>query len=1155
MTTRIPYYHGLLVWKMGLAIVMALLMIQTGLAGEIYSQQKDLSKIYLSVNVDKVPITTVFKIIEGKTQFNFAYDEENLSDIPSQSLEMENVSLLNILEKVSIKTGLEFKSVNDVIHVHKGRTVAQSVHKDERTITGTVLSAEDGTSIPGATIKVKNASIGTVTDIDGKFTLNVPEGTEVILVVSFVGYKTEEVSMGNKTQVEVRLVEDLQQLEEAVVVGYGMQKKASLVSSITSVNPTELKGPTSNLTNMLAGRVSGMIAFQRSGEPGLDNSQFFIRGLGSFGAGKVNPLILIDGVESTSRDMARLQPDDIESFSVLKDATAAAVYGARGANGVVLINTKTGVRGETKFHFRAETRVSSNTDNFQFADNITYMNLANEAALTRDPNAVLPYSQTKIVNTQAGVDPLLYPNNNWIDQLIKDYTVNQSYNMSASGGGEKARFYIAGTYNVDNGVLKVDPINNFNSNIRLNNYSLRTNVDVTLTPTTELNVKMYGQFDDYNGPIGGGSGTFERAIWSNPVMFPAVYPQEVMPYIEHPLFGGAITGRGSTTLLTNPYAEMVRGYQIYKTSMIQPQMQIKQDLDFLTEGLKFRAMGYLKRFARYDVSRSYSPFYYSSRLDMISGDILLTALNDGGPSSVGAPGSEYLSFDPGDRQVNLRTYFEGAVDYARTFNEKHSVSGMLITIFNSYEDGSKSTLQESLPFRNTGISGRFTYGYDDRYLAEFNFGYNGSERFAENYRFGFFPSIGLAYRISNEQFFEPVKSVIDHLKLRATVGWIGNDAIGRDEDRFFYLSEVNMNDDNYSSNFGEEFGYYRPGVSISRYPNTNVTWERSRQVNLGFDMTLFNALDITVDVFEQKRYNILQPRAYLGATMGLMADVSANTGEAMSKGIDATLVYNKSLGRDIWVNLRGNFTYATSEILKIDENTYPDDLQYLSQVGQRIGQPYGYIAERLFVDDAEVANSPAQFGTYMGGDIKYHDMNDDGVISTLDRAPIGHPETPEIIYGLGGTLGYKNWDFSAFFQGAARTSLLINSQNISPFVLNGGAQNGLLDVVANSHWSEENRDLFAFWPRLSDFFVENNNQSSTWWMRNGAFLRLKNVEVGYTVPARISEKFDLEFVRFYGSGSNLGVWSKFDLWDPEMGGEGLGYPVQSVYSLGVVVDF
>ncbi|MCH7400984.1 SusC/RagA family TonB-linked outer membrane protein [Belliella kenyensis] len=1031
----------------------------------------------------------------------------------------------------------------------QGEVIAQD---NQITVKG-VVRDRTGETIVGANVILEGTTIGVVTNLDGEFEISAPSNG--VLLISFVGYETSKIAIQGRPNINVELKDSESTLDEAVVVGFGMQKKASLVSSITTIRPEELKGPTSNLTNMIAGRVSGMIAFQRSGEPGLDNSQFFIRGLGSFGSGQVSPLILIDGVESSVTDMARLQPDDIEAFSVLKDATASAVYGARGANGVVLINTKSGFSGETKFSFRAENRVSTNTRNFNFADNITYMNLANEASLTRERTAVLPYSQTKIFNTAQGNDPYLYPSNNWIEQLIKPFTINQGYNMSAQGGGEKAKYYIAGTYNIDNGVLNVDPINNFNSNIKLRNYSIRSNINVNLTNSTEAIIRMYGQFDDFNGPVGGGAATFNRAIWSNPVMFPAVYPSEFLPFIEHPLFGGAITGYGSTTLLMNPYAEMVRGYQQYKTSMIQPQVEIKQNLDIITQGLSFRTMGFLKRYARVDVTRQYNPFFYSSRLDPATGRINLSVLNDGSATSVGTPGTEYLDYSPGDRAVNSRTYMESAINYNRTFNEKHAVSGMLITIFNSFEDGNAMTVQSSLPQRNTGVSGRFTYGYDDKYLAEFNFGYNGSERFAQSYRFGFFPSMGFAYRISNESFFEGLKSVVDEMKIRGTMGWVGNDAIGLLNDRFFYLSEVNMNNGTYGATFGDEFGYSRPGISVSRYDNPFVTWERSRQINLGLDFTLFNAFDVIVDAFQQNRYDILQPRSEIGPTMGLMATPFANTGEVMSRGVDLTLSYNKSVGRHSWINFRGNFTYATSKILKFDEVNYPDDVSYLSRVGHPVGQTFGYIAERYFVDDAEVANSPAQFGTYMGGDIKYYDTNGDGVISPLDMVPIGHPTTPEIIYGFGGTYGYRRWDISLFFQGSARSSFFINPQNISPFVINGGAQNGLLSVIADSHWSEENRDLYAFWPRMSSYFVENNNQTSTWWMRNGAFLRLKNVEVGYNAPTQFAEKLKLRSLRVYGSGSNLAVWSNFKMWDPEMGGSGLGYPVQSVYNLGVLLDF
>lgn len=1042
-----------------------------------------------------------------------------------------------------------------------------SAQEQMRTVTGTVISGDNKGPLPGVTVKVKGVARGTTTDFDGNYELRVNE--DEVLVFSYVGFKTVEIAVSGKNTINVTLNQDLQELDETVVVGFGTQKKASLVSSVTTINPKELKGPTSNLTTMMAGRVSGMIAYQRSGEPGADNSEFFIRGLGTFGTGKVNPLILIDGIESSTRDMARLQPDDIDSFSVLKDAAAAAIYGARGANGVVLITTKSGEEGKVKFRFRAENRVSTNTRNFRFADNITYMNLANEAALTRDPNAVLPYTQTKIDRTEAGDNPLLYPNNNWIDQLIKDYTVNQGYNLSASGGGERARYYVAGTYNVDNGVLKVDGINNFNSNIKLRNYSLRSNVDITLTNTTDASVRLYGQFDDYNGPVGGGGATFNRAIWSNPVRFPAVYPSELLPYIEHPLFGGAVAGQDGTGLLTNPYAEMVKGYQVWKRSNIQAQLELKQDLGTITKGLTARAMGYVRRMSYYQVSRQYNPFYYTASLSPLDNSINLRVLNDGGANSIGTTGSEYLGYDEGDKDIDSRIYLETAINYNRVFGEKHAVSGMLINILSSYETGNSGNVQSSLAHRNHGISGRFTYAYDDRYLAEFNFGYNGSERFANDHRYGFFPSFGVGYRISNEKFFEPLKEVVSNLKFRATYGWVGNDAIGDDEDRFFYLSNVDLNDGDFGARFGEDFGYYRPGISISRYANNQISWEKSEQINIGMDLSLFrNSLEIIVDAFRQRRSNILQERSNIGSTMGLMVIPAANFGKAESKGVDVSLTYNKQLSQNLWTSLRGNFTYATSKILKFDENIYPENMTYRYKKGQSIARQFGYIAERLFVDDNEVANSPAQFGTYMGGDIKYRDMNGDGVITSNDMVPIGYPTTPEIVYGFGGTAGFKNFDISAFFQGSARTSFFINPRNISPFVLNYDddintyAQNGLLNVIADSHWSEENRDIYAFWPRLSDTFIENNApldgdddlQHSTWWMRNGAFLRLKSVEIGYNTPARFLDKYGIKGLRIYLSGTNLAVWSKFKMWDPEMGGDGLGYPVQSVYNIGVLLD-
>ncbi|GAB3364163.1 TonB-dependent receptor [Arachidicoccus ginsenosidivorans] len=1012
-------------------------------------------------------------------------------------------------------------------------------------VKGKVMSA-DSTPIAGATISLKGVTkIGkghALADEAGRFELIAPP--DGILTISFVGYKEQTVPISNRTNLDIYMVLDSAGLDEVAVVAYGTQKKSSMVSSITTVNPKEIKGPTSNLTTMLAGRVAGMIAFQRSGEPGQDNAQFFIRGITTFGSGKVNPLILIDGMESTATDLARLQPDDIAGFSVLKDASAASLYGARGANGVVLVTTKNGVGGKTKFNVRMENSISSNTQNFKMADNITYMQLANEAVLTRNPIGVLPYSQTKIDHTIAGDNPLLYPNNDWMKLLIRDYTVNQRFNGNASGGGQAAQYYISATYNQDNGVLKTDDRNNFNNNIKLRTIGVRTNVTVRLTPTTKAIVRTSGLFDDYNGPIGGGAKIFNEALTSNPVLFPAIFPSSDLPLVKHPLFGNAVLS-GKDVFYNNPYAAMVSGFQQYNTSTLNVQLEVNQDLNFLIKGLTARAMAYTQRYSYFTLNRHYNPFYYQAfPTNTDPKGYTLSLLNEGSAT-------EYLNYNEGGKTVNTTTYAEAALNYNQTFNKKHEVSGMLITILRNYLNGNAGDLQTSLPFRNLGVSGRFTYGYDKRYLVEANFGYNGSERFAAKQRYGFFPSIGVAWNVSNENFFSPLLDVISKLKFRATFGLVGNDQIGDDNDRFFYLSNVNLNDGGRGAYFGDNYGYNRPGVSISRYANTDITWEKAKTTNIGMDLTLFKNLNIVVDAYKQHRSNILMTRAYIPTTMGLTANVDANVGVAEGKGIDISMDYNKTFHHS-WLQLRSTFTYAASKLLVNEEPEYPANMWYLSRVGHPLSEIYGLIAERLFVDDEEVANSPKQnYGEVAGGDIKYRDLNGDGEITDNDRINgLGYPTTPEINYGFGGSFGYHAFDFSVFFQGSARSSFMIDAKAITPFVLDGNDQHGLLKVIADDHWSEDNRNVYAFWPRLSPAVSNNNTRASSWWLRNGAFLRLKTAEIGYTLPAKTLKRWGLDGLRVYANGSNLFLISGFKLWDPEQGGNGLGYPIQRVYNIG-----
>ncbi|GHU98199.1 SusC/RagA family TonB-linked outer membrane protein [Bacteroidia bacterium] len=1026
------------------------------------------------------------------------------------------------------------------------------------------VSTEEGSVLPGTRVWIKGSpDTQVLVNANGEYSISVP-GTSTVLVFARAEFIEQEVTVGDRHIKNVILKRDTRAVDEVVVVGFGAQRKENIVSAVTTVRPALLKGPTSNLTTMLGGQISGMISYQRSGEPGQDNAEFFIRGVGSFGSGKVDPLILIDGIESSTTDLARLQPDDIKDFSVLKDASASAIYGARGANGVVLVNTKSGVQGETKFSFRIENTVSTNTQNFQLADNITYMNLANEARLTRNPEAGLTYSKTKIERTKAGDNPYLYPNNDWIGQLIKPYTMNQRYNASLAGGGRVARFYIAGTYNVDNGVLKNDDKNNFKNNVKYLNYSVRSNTDINFTKTTRGSVRVYAQFRDYTGPVGGGSATFGSAISANPVAFPAVYPQSYAPYANHLLFGSTLLPKSGSQLYANPYASMVSGYQQNLQSTINAQFEGKQDFNFLTKGLTARAMGYVQRYSLSVSTRQYNPFYYSAR-ETAGGGITLDQWNHGSDNSVGVPGTEYLTYSLKDgddeRAVNAVFYGEAAVDYNRTFG-KHTTSGMLIGTIRHSVVGLAKSLQASLPSRNIGLSGRFTYGYDSRYLVEMNFGYNGSERFSSQNRWGFFPSIGGGWIISNEKFFGQAKELISMLKLRASYGLIGNDQIGDAGDRFFYLSEIDLNNADRGSQFGYDFGYGRNGIRTSRYENYAIGWEKSQQTNLGLDFTIAG-VNMIFEVYRQDRSNILMARDNIPETMGLHAAVKANTGKAKTQGVDFSVDYNKYFDKSWWTSLRGNFTYATSKFTVYDEPLYNSNEYYRSKVGYPFSQQWGYIADRLFIDDYEVANSPAQstatalYGV-RGGDIKYRDINGDGAITTADMVPIGYPTTPEINYGFGGTVGYKSFDLSLFFQGSARSSIFINPAAISPFVLQknssgayNGLQNGLLRVIADDHWSEDNSNLYAFWPRMSDELNPNTNQQSTWWMRNGALLRLKSVELGYNLPQKTVKKIKMNSLRVYLNATNLFVVSGFKLWDPEMGGNGLNYPIQRTFNMGV----
>lgn len=1006
---------------------------------------------------------------------------------------------------------------------------------------------DNGTPLVGATVSIEGTLRGGVTDQEGKYAIQINNENEV-LIFSFTGYLTQRMVVGKRNSLDVKLeANPAAAMKEVQVVAFGTQKKNSVVGSITTINPKELKVPSSNLTTALAGRLAGVIAYQRSGEPGADNADFFVRGITTFG-NNTRPLILIDGIELTTTDLARLQPDDIASFSIMKDATATALYGARGANGVILVTTKQGVAGKAKVSVRIENSISAPTKNVELADPVTYMKLHNEAVLTRDPLGQLPYTEEKIANTAAGKNPLVYPANDWRKMLFKDFTMNQRVNLNVSGGGAIARYYVAASYNRDNGILKVDQRNNFNNNIKLRNYSLRANIGINLTKTTELNVRLSGSFDDYTGPIDGGGQMYRKVMHANPVLFPAYYPvDEQHKHVRHIMFGNY----GDRGEYLNPYADMVKGYKDQSRSQLQAQFELKQDLNGLVKGLSFRSMANTNRTSDFDVTRAYGPFYYRvNSYDELTNNYSISQINDNG--------TEYLDYREGGKTLNSTFYSESMLNYGRDFG-KHDVSGLVVFIARENLNGNAGDLQRSLPFRNLGLSGRATYSYDSRYFFEFNFGYNGSERFYKTNRYGFFPSAGAAWVVSNEKFFENLKGTINNLKLRYSYGLVGNDRIGADNDRFFYLSNLNMNDENRGATFGREFNERKNGVSISRYSNEQITWERAIKQNLAIEVNLFGKIGIIAEYYTERRNDILMERSSIPNTMGLSSSIKANLGKATGKGVDISVDYRESWNRDLWMSFRGNFTYATSKYKVYEEPQYKEP--WRSRVGTSLSQTFGLIAERLFVDDKEALNAPRQeFGSeYGGGDIKYLDVNGDGRITYADMVPIGFPQVPEIIFGAGFSFGYKAFDLSAFFQGAGRQSFWIDPNKTAPFKLSpdvGGNHNTqLLKAYADSYWSEENRNVYAIWPRLSAALNTNNSQTSTWFMRDAAFIRLKQVEIGYSLPASLLRKLHTSQCRFYVNGTNLLLFSKFKMWDVEMAGNGLDYPIQRVFNAGVNIVF
>lgn len=1129
----------------------------------------------ITLKEKNIQLKQIFSEINKQTGYNVYWSAKNIDDSYKINVDFNKASITDVLDFSLKNTALIYTVDGKTVIIKPVVKPAAPKPGRKVTITGTVKSVK-GELLPSAVIAdVNNPKISTQTDLNGKFILDVELGSTIRF--AFVGYTEQRITIGDVRVFNILLAESNTQFDEVVVTAMGQkQRKEAIVGAVTTIKPSELKVPASNLTGALAGKIAGVIAFTPSGQPGQDNSNFFIRGVTTFGYRR-EPLILIDNVEMTTSDLARLQVDDIESFSILKDASATALYGARGGNGVILVKTKEGKNGKVQVNFRVETSSSESVRSLQLADPITYMKLYNEATLTRGTSSIAPYTPNKIANTLAtlnhapGSNPYVYPAVDWMDMLFKKRTTTQRANLNISGGGGVARYYVAGSYSDDKGILRTDIRNNNNNNVSFKNYQLRSNVNIDLTPTTELIVRLAGNFNDYVGPMTNdpsfATDLYNIATHTSPVDFPAYYePDAANRGVQHILFGNSVdvtpladgTVPSSSTDVTNinPYAALLRGNRRFSESRMQAQLEINQQLGTLIKGLNFRGIFSTNRYARFESQLAYAPYYYNvSSYNRGTNQYTLNWINNKTDQA-----REYLNYYAGASTLNTFLYMQGVLDFNRDLGKNHNISAALIGTQQQQTNANATTLFTSLPYRNMGLSGRATYSYKSRYFFEVNFGYNGSERFSENHRYGFFPTAGASWIVSNEAFYGDMANIFDRLKIRASYGLVGNDAIS--DRRFFYLSEVNLNGGKPAS-FGTNNTYSHNGVTINNYENRDVTWEVSRQINLGLEMTFLKNIRLTAEVYRNYKSDILQDRSFIPTAIGLESGVSANIGKVQSQGFEVSMDGKQRVTRDLTFSLLGNFTFAKNKYTQFEEPNYPE--QYRLHDGVSLNRSYGYVAERLFVDDNEARNSPKQIFSAngippMGGDIKYRDLNGDGVIDSRDQTWLGNPTVPEIVYGFGLSCTYKNVDFNAFFQGQTRVSFMIDAARTSPFMkspdswLPGNTQ--VIKQYADDHWSEDNQNLYALYPRLgvNGAVIENNRQASSWWLRDGSFLRMKSLEVGYTVPKKLVEKLRMRNLRIYFSGLNLLTWSPFRMWDPELGGNGFAYPLQKVYNLGLNVS-
>ena len=1012
-------------------------------------------------------------------------------------------------------------------------------------VTGVVTDTNKEPMI-GVNVSISNIpGLGAITDLNGKYSIKMPPYHK--LVFTYIGFEKVEVLVKEQRTVNVTMKEaSAREIDEVVITGTGAQKKLTVTGAITNVDVDVLKAnPSGSMANALAGNVPGILAMQTSGKPG-SVSEFWIRGISTFGASN-SALVLVDGFE---RSLDEINVEDVESFSVLKDASATAIYGSKGANGVVLITTKHGKAGKINISAKAETFYNMLTQVPDFVDGYTYASMANEAKITRNLEPLYKADELEIF--RLGLDPDLYPNVNWIDELLRKGSWSTRATLSMNGGGNTARYYVSGSYLDQQGMYKVDKaLKDYNTNANFRRWNYRMNVDIDITKSTLLKVGVSGSLQKAND-----SGVGSDAIWTalmgyNAIMVPKLYSNGYVP-----AYGNDNGDR------FNPWVQAtMTGYRENWKNNIQTNVTLEQKLDFITKGLRFVGrFGYDTENNNWINRRKWPEQWKAKRFRATDGTLDYDRVAE-----------ERKMFQESGSDGLRNEFFEAELHYSRGFKHHH-LGGTL-----KYNQSSKiktvglgDDLKQGIARRNQGLAGRFTYNWNYRYFIDFNFGYTGSENFAAGHRFGFFPAISGAWNIAEESLIKKHLKWMNMFKIRYSYGKVGNDNLGNT--RFPYLYDIetmtkkdgDKTVDTGGYNFGDyTFDRYYGGMRYSSLSSPNVTWEIATKHDLGIDFSFFNdKLSGSVDYFNEKREGIYMLREYLPGIVGLESNPSANVGKVTSEGFDGHFTFRQKLGA-VGLTIRSNITYSKNEIVDRDEgNNY---YWYKMQKGHRVNQARGLISLGLFKDYDDIRNSPVQdFDGYkvMPGDIKYKDVNGDGKIDGNDQVAIGATTKPNLIYGFGIAANWKGLDVNLHFQGAGKSTYFIDGSTVHMFKLGDGWGNVLSEMANSNRWisadisgdpATENPN--AEYPRLSYGPNSNNYQQSTYWLRNGSYLRLKTVEVGYTLPTQLVNKVHFNTVRIFFVGTNLLTWSAFKLWDPEMGStDGKRYPLSKNLSLGISVN-